>query len=72
MKMLLVNKAEQFWQLSHDLKFSFSENATKFGQSSLPYGFDIYLVNLKTIRQIAQIFEAFSKKLNFLSGRVVF
>ena len=29
---------------------------------NLPYGFDIYLV--KTIRQIAQIFVAFSEKLN--------
>ena len=28
-----------------------------------PYGFDIYLV--KTIRRIAQIFVAFSEKLNF-------
>ena len=31
----------------------------------LPYGFDIYLVNVKTIRQIVQIFVAFSEKLNF-------
>ena len=30
-----------------------------------PYGFDIYLVNLKTMRMIAQIFVAFSEKLNF-------
>ena len=30
---------------------------------NLPYGFDIYLV--KTIRQIAQIYVAFSDKLNF-------
>ena len=28
-------------------------------------GFDIYLVNVKTIRQISQIFVAFSEKLNF-------
>ena len=32
---------------------------------NLPHGFDIYLVNVKTIRQIAQIFVAFSEKLNF-------
>ena len=32
---------------------------------NLPYGFDIYLVNVKTIRQIAQIFVPFSEKLNF-------
>ena len=30
-----------------------------------PYGFEIYLVNLKTMRTIAQIFVAFSEKLNF-------
>ena len=30
-----------------------------------PYGFEIYLVNVKTIRTIAQIFVAFSEKLIF-------
>ena len=30
-----------------------------------PYGFEIYLVNIKTMRTIAQIFVAFSEKLNF-------
>ena len=30
-----------------------------------PYGFVIYLVNVKTMRTIAQIFVAFSEKLNF-------
>ena len=29
------------------------------------HGFDIYLVNVKTVRTIAQIFVAFSEKLNF-------
>ena len=33
---------------------------------NLPYGFDIYLVNVKPTRQIAQIFVAFSEKLNFI------
>ena len=46
------------------LKFSFSEKATK-NLRNLPYGFDIYLVNIKTMRKIAQIFVAFSEKLNF-------
>ena len=46
------------------LKFSLSEKAHK-NLRNLPYGFDIYLVNLKTIRQIGQIFVAFSEKLNF-------
>ena len=31
----------------------------------MPYGFDIYLENVKTIRQIAQTFVTFSEKLNF-------
>ena len=30
-----------------------------------PYGFDIYLVNFKTIKRMTQIFVAFSEKLNF-------
>jgi hypothetical protein len=30
-----------------------------------PYGFETYLVNVKTIRTIAQNFVAFSEKLNF-------
>ena len=30
-----------------------------------PYGFDIYLVNDKTMRRVAHIFVAFSEKLNF-------
>ena len=29
-----------------------------------PYGFEIYLVNVKTMRTIAQIVVAFSEKLN--------
>ena len=32
-----------------------------------PYGFENYLVNVKTIRKIAQIFVTFSEKLNFKS-----
>ena len=42
------------------LRLSFPENA------NLPHGLDIYLVNDKTMRMIAQIFVAFSKKLNFM------
>ena len=30
-----------------------------------PYGFEIYLVTVKTMMTIAQIFVAFSEKLNF-------
>ena len=33
-----------------------------------PYGFEIYLVNFKTIRMIAHISVAFSEKLNFISN----
>ena len=35
-------------------------------KNTLPYGFDIYLVNVKTIRRMAKIFVAFSQKLNFI------
>ena len=31
-----------------------------------PYGSEIYLVNVKTIRTIAEIFGAFSEKFNFI------
>ena len=34
---------------------------------NLPYAFDIYLVNVKTIRQIAKLFVVFSEKLNFIN-----
>ena len=34
---------------------------------NLPHGFDIYLVNIKTMRKIAQIFVAFSEKLKFMT-----
>ena len=46
------------------VKFSFSEKATK-NMCNRPYGFKIYLVYLKTMRTIAQIFVAFAEKLNF-------
>ena len=45
-------KVQLFWEGHKNLR-------------NLPYGFDIYLVNVKTIRQIVQIFVAFSEKLNF-------
>ena len=32
-----------------------------------PYGLEIYLVNVKTMRTIAQIFVAFLEKLNFIA-----
>ena len=33
--------------------------------SNHPYAFEIYLVNVKTMRTVAQIFVAFSEQLNF-------
>ena len=50
------------------VKFSFSEKATK-NVRNRPYGFEIYLVYLKTMRTIAQIFVAFAEKLNFTAVR---
>ena len=35
-----------------------------------PYGFEIYLVNVKTIKMIAHIFVAFSEKLNFTTVEI--
>ena len=45
-------KVQLFWEGHKNLR-------------NLPHGFDIYLVNVKTMRKIAQIFVAFSEKLNF-------
>ena len=56
------------WQ---NLKFSFSEKATKMRHR--PYGFQIYLVNVKTLRQIAPNFCGllkFSEKLNFICAEI--
>ena len=39
---------------------------------NLPHGFDIYLVNVKTMMQIAQIFVAFSEKLIFTAQKPEF
>ena len=33
---------------------------------NLPHGFDIYLVSVKTMRKIAQIFVDFLEKLSFI------
>ena len=46
------SKVRLFWQGHKNLR-------------NLPYGFDIYLVSVKNMRKIAQIFVAFSEKLNF-------
>ena len=35
------------------------------GHKNHPYGFEIYLVDVKTMKTIAQIFVAFSEKMNF-------
>ena len=47
-----IVKVQLFWEGHNNLR-------------NLPYGFDNYLVNVKTIRQIVQTFVAFSEKLNF-------
>ena len=52
------------------LKFSFSEKATKNCAIS-PYGFAIYLLNVKTIRRTAQIFVAFSEKQDRKFKRII-
>ena len=48
----LAAKAQLFWEGHKNL-------------GNLPHGFDIYLVIVKTMRKIAEIFVAFSEKLKF-------
>ena len=65
---------EQGWHLkfeNEDIKFSFPEKATKMCTIVL-HGFEIYLVNVKTMRMIAPIFVAFSEKLNFKETEEIF
>ena len=53
---------------NHDVIFGFKVQLFWEGHKNVrnrPYSFEIYLVNVKTIRTIAQIFVAFSEKLNF-------
>ena len=50
------------------IKFSFSEKATKMCAIVLMILKFTYLVNVKTIRTIAQIFVAFSENLNFIKA----
>ena len=51
-KILNTFKVQLFWEGHKNLRHP-------------PYRFDIYLVNVKTIRRMAQIFVAFTEKLNF-------
>ena len=46
-------KVQLFWEGNKNLRY-------------VLFGFDIYLVSVKTMRKIAQIFVAFSEKLNFI------
>ena len=57
MFILLDIKVQLFWEGHKNLR-------------NLPHGFDIYLVNVKTIRQIVQFFVALPEKLNF-NGLIV-
>ena len=50
--MLFCFKVQLFWEGHKNLR-------------NRPYGFDVYLVDFKSIRTIAHIFVAFSEKLNF-------
>ena len=69
-KVCFDNKNYGFNQCSSHKKYQWQFKVQLFWEGhkifrNLPYGFDIYLVNVKTIRQIAQIFVASSEKLNF-------
>ena len=50
--MVLTFKVQLFWEGHKNVR-------------NRPYGFEIYIVNVKTMGTIAQIFVAFSEKLNF-------
>ena len=47
-------KVQLFWEGNKNLRY-------------VLFGFDIYLVSVKSMRKIAQIFVAFSEKLNFIN-----
>ena len=53
------------------LKFSFSEKATKICEIFLMVLTFMCLVNIKTMRKIAQFFVAFSEKLYFIEEYTV-
>ena len=55
---LIAIKVQLFWEDHKNLR-------------NRPHVFDIYLVNVKTMRMIAQILVAFSEKLNFTSQIVI-
>ena len=68
------------WQFLHQvnvLRSSISLKVQLFWEDhnnlcNHPYGFDIYLVNVRTIRTIAQLFVAFLEKLNFRIATPIF
>ena len=53
------------WKLHIVLKVQLFREGHK-NLRNLPYGLYIYLVNIEIMRKIAQIFVAFSEKLNFM------
>ena len=55
------------FQYFHKIQL-FWEGHKKF--RNLPRGFDFYLVNVKTIRRMAQTFVVFSEKPNFMSDKI--
>ena len=46
--------------------FGLSEKDIKF-EKNLPYGFDVYLVNVQSMRKIAKIFVCFSESPKFIN-----
>ena len=58
-EIIIAIKVQLFWEGHQNLR-------------NRPDGFDIYLVNVKTMRQIAHIFVAFSEKLNFINFTIMY
>ena len=52
LRIIILNKVQLFWEGHSNLR-------------NFPHGLDIYLVDVQTMRKIAQIFVASTEKLNF-------
>ena len=57
--LIFESQLNDFYGAIHEVQLLWEDHKNVH---SRPYGFEIYLVNVKTMRTIAQIFVAFSKK----------
>ena len=69
MYLIFSNNTFSFKKKHNSIYYAYSVKVQLFWEGhknvrNRPYVFEIYLVNVKTMRTIAQIFVAFSEKLN--------